>query len=205
MDRLAVHCRNPTSGDARPINPASAIPSIAFNGSKSLNIRFRPYRAIFSNPPVRRLVAFASFAACLLSDAARHKKNQPVAGMGWNTGLLQNATASSILEDMADEATAIDLNFLAKQMERLLKEAAGLRRDVAKSIVLATQNLEFSRRIERRFGEVDERVSQMGRRIDELKDDFEVMLKAELSGSLANFEDRVEAKISELGEEPHPD
>ncbi len=125
--------------------------------------------------------------------------------MGWNTGLLQNATASSILEDMADEATAIDLNFLAKQMERLLKEAAALRRDAAKSIVLATQNLEFSRRIERRFGEVDERVSQKGRRIDELKDDFEVMLKAGLSGSLANFEDRVEAKISELGEEPHPD
>ncbi|MGO8953838.1 MAG: hypothetical protein ACLPWS_07930 [Rhodomicrobium sp.] len=106
---------------------------------------------------------------------------------------------------MADEATAIDLNFLAKQMERLLKEAAALRRDVAKSIVLATQNLEFSRRIERRFGEVDERVSQMGRRIDELKDDFEVMLKAELSGSLANFEDRVDAKISELGEALHPD
>ncbi|MGB8737793.1 MAG: hypothetical protein WCD20_17030 [Rhodomicrobium sp.] len=121
-----------------------------------------------------------------------------------NPGLLQNATASSILEDMADEATAIDLNFLAKQMERLLKEAAALRRDAAKSIVLATQNLEFSRRIERRFGEVDERVSQMGRRIDELKDDFEVMLKAEVSGSLANFEDRVDAKISELGEELHP-
>ena len=84
-------------------------------------------------------------------------------------------------------------------MERLLKEAAALQRDVAKAIVLATQNLEFSRRNERRLGEVDERVSQTGRRIDELKDDFEVMLKAELSGSLANFEDRVDAKISEFG------
>jgi hypothetical protein len=104
---------------------------------------------------------------------------------------------------MADETNTIDLRFLARQNEKILKELAALRRDVSNSTTLSMQNLEYSRRIERRLGEVDERVSQTSRRIDELKDDLELTIKAEIGGSLANFESRIEAIIFDaLGNTP---
>ena len=98
------------------------------------------------------------------------------------------------------------LEFIGKQLEKVLAEMRELRRDVSNSVTLATKNLDFSRRIERRLGELeervtqtghqlDERITQTGRRIDELKDDLEVMFKAEIMGQINYFETRLNRSL----------
>lgn len=72
----------------------------------------------------------------------------------------------------------IDLNFIAKLLQRTNEEVRALRKDVADIRTLTLQTYDFSRRLERR--EV------------ELKDDLEVMVKMELTGALAHLQSKLE-------------
>ncbi|MBU1384086.1 MAG: hypothetical protein KKG14_07885 [Alphaproteobacteria bacterium] len=80
----------------------------------------------------------------------------------------------------------VDLALLAKLAEQTLAEVRQLRKEVADVRTLALQSTEFTRRMERR--------------VNELKDDLELMLKSELMGQLTNVESRIEASIDGLSE-----
>ncbi|MDY6925090.1 MAG: hypothetical protein SWI22_14165 [Pseudomonadota bacterium] len=80
----------------------------------------------------------------------------------------------------------VDLTLLAKLAEQTLAEVRQLRKEVADVRTLALQSTEFTRRMERR--------------VNELKDDLELMLKSELMGQLTNVESRIEASIDGLSE-----
>lgn len=83
-------------------------------------------------------------------------------------------------------AEAADLTLLAKLAEQTLTEVRQLRKEVGDVRTLALQGTEFTRRMERR--------------VNELKDDLELMLKSELMGQLTNVETRIEASIEGLSE-----
>ncbi len=80
----------------------------------------------------------------------------------------------------------VDLTLLTKLTEQTLSEVRQLRREVADVRTLALQGTDFTRRMERRVGE--------------LKDDIELMLKSELMGQLTHFETRIEASIDQLAD-----
>ena len=80
----------------------------------------------------------------------------------------------------------VDLALLAKLAEQTLAEVCQLRKEVADVRTLALQSTEFTPRMERR--------------VNELKDDLELMLKSELMGQLTNVESRIEASIDGLSE-----
>ena len=66
-----------------------------------------------------------------------------------------------------------------------------LRADMRQQSTLLLQVAEATHRLERRFGDVE-------RRISDTRDEIELMLKAELLGSLTHFETRMDARIAEL-------
>ncbi|MGF9565479.1 hypothetical protein [Neorhizobium sp. JUb45] len=78
----------------------------------------------------------------------------------------------------------IDLNFIAKLLQRTNEEVRALRKDVADIRTLTLQTYDFSRRLERR--EV------------ELKDDLEVMVKMELTGALAHLQSKLEGTLGRI-------
>ncbi len=80
----------------------------------------------------------------------------------------------------------VDLTLLTKLAEQTLSEVRQLRKEVADVRTLALQGTEFTRRMERR--------------VNELKDDLELMLKSELMGQLTHVETRLEASIDALSE-----
>lgn len=80
----------------------------------------------------------------------------------------------------------VDLTLLTKLAEQTLSEVRQLRKEVADVRTLALQSTEFTRRMERR--------------VNELKDDLELMLKSELMGQLTHVETRLEASIDALSE-----
>lgn len=85
------------------------------------------------------------------------------------------------------EADIISLEFLARQQAQLLEEMRGLRQE--------------TREIRKAFTGISEHFSRQERRIGDLRDDVEGMIKLELGGSIANFETRVETYIDRrLGE-----
>jgi hypothetical protein len=83
---------------------------------------------------------------------------------------------------MADEV--ITLEFLARLCQQTLQEARALRKEVADVPTLGLQTIDYARRIERRVGEQ--------------RDDLELMIKAELSGSLANMQTQLENHLRPL-------
>lgn len=106
----------------------------------------------------------------------------------------------------------VDLNFLAKLCQESLDEARATRQSVLEVHRTAVQNLELVRRIERRLGEgdqrmtqmgnrfaeTDQRITQVGQRVDELKDDLHAMIKIELGGAIANLETRLDARFDRI-------
>ena len=79
-----------------------------------------------------------------------------------------------------------DITLLARLAEQTLSELRLLRKDVADVRTLALQNTDFARRVDRRVGE--------------LKDDLELMIKSELMGQLAHVESRLETSLDTLSE-----
>lgn len=82
---------------------------------------------------------------------------------------------------MADNA---DITLLARLAEQTLSEVRLLRKAVADVRSLSLQNTDFIRRVDRRMGE--------------LKDDLELMLKSELMGQLTHVETRIERSLDDL-------
>ena len=78
----------------------------------------------------------------------------------------------------------IDPNFLATSCQQALAEVRSLRKEVSDVRTLALQNVDYTRRIERRMIEV--------------RDDLELIFKAEIGGSFAQFETRVEISLAPL-------
>jgi hypothetical protein len=74
--------------------------------------------------------------------------------------------------------------------QRNLEESAAIRRDYRemRSLVLGMHD-----QMRRRFDDVD-------RRLNDLRDDLELMIKAELMGRLGHFETQIEARIAALTE-----
>jgi hypothetical protein len=71
---------------------------------------------------------------------------------------------------------------------RLLRD---IRREMTDQRALLLALVEQGQRLERRMGELE-------RRISEIKDDIEIMLKAELMGRMGNFETRFEQRLDDL-------
>jgi hypothetical protein len=76
----------------------------------------------------------------------------------------------------------ISLNFLARQQEQILEELRGVRAE--------------NRDIRRTFTLLSEHFSRQERRLGELRDDPETMIKLELGGSMANLESRLENHLA---------
>lgn len=81
---------------------------------------------------------------------------------------------------------AVSLDFLAKQAKLNMEEMRLVRKDLADMMRLINANYELTRRIERRQSE--------------LRDDVELMVKMELSGSLANIQTSIETYLSKIEE-----
>ena len=80
----------------------------------------------------------------------------------------------------------VDLNLLAKLCQQTLAELRSLRTDVNDVRHLVLQNVDYTRRVERRMGEIG--------------DDLELMIKAEIGGRFAHLETRIENTLSGLSE-----
>lgn len=78
----------------------------------------------------------------------------------------------------------VDLNFLAKLCQKTLTEVGSLRKEVSDLRTLTLQHIDYTRR--------------MDRRMTEMKDDLELIFKAEIGGRLSNFETRIENMLAPL-------
>lgn len=75
----------------------------------------------------------------------------------------------------------ISLEFLARQQSQLLDEVRAGRAD--------------NREIRRTFTLISEHFSRQERRLGELRDDFETMIKLEIGGAIVNLETRLEIEF----------
>jgi hypothetical protein len=87
----------------------------------------------------------------------------------------------------------------------LLKTLQDIRKELGEHRTLLLQSVEFGRKLERHFDDrlvgIDRRLIGIDERISGLKDDLELMIKAELMGALGNFETKIEHLLDErLGE-----
>jgi hypothetical protein len=87
--------------------------------------------------------------------------------------------------------TDVSLELVQSLIERGLSEHAATRREMAD---MRTLLLGLNDKVNR----LDRKVDEMRREMHEVKDDIELMLKAELMGRMGNFETRIEASIEEL-------
>jgi predicted nucleic acid-binding Zn-ribbon protein len=77
-------------------------------------------------------------------------------------------------------------NLILEQLRQIRAEI----RDV-RAVVL--QNVEYTRRLEQRMGSFEQRLNH-------LRDDLELMIKAELMGRLGHFETAIEQRLDALGD-----
>ncbi len=87
-------------------------------------------------------------------------------------------------------------------MSRILRE---IRAGTNQHRTMLLQVVEFLRRhdrrfdeIERRFGDVDRRFGDIERRISDTRADIELMVKAELLGRVTHFETLMDERIAQL-------
>ena len=88
-------------------------------------------------------------------------------------------------------AETVDLSFLAKLSQQIISELGALRREVGEVRSLALGTVDYVRR-------VDQRIADSDRRSTELRDDIELMVKAELGGRFAHFEAQVEHTLGSI-------
>ncbi len=75
----------------------------------------------------------------------------------------------------------ISIEFLARQQAQLLEEVRAARAE--------------SREVRRTFSVISDHFSRQERRIAELRDDVETMVKLEIGGAIANLETRLETYV----------
>lgn len=78
----------------------------------------------------------------------------------------------------------------------VLEQLRLARRVLADIRTVTLQGVDCMKRIERRMGQVE-------RRIEDQRDDLELMLKTELMGRFAHFENQVEARLDEMADHVH--
>ena len=81
---------------------------------------------------------------------------------------------------------AIDVTLLATLARQTLEEMRQMRRELADVRTLTLHTSDYVRRLDRRMGE--------------LRDDLEMMLKSEIMGALTHFETRLEGTVDRLAE-----
>jgi hypothetical protein len=97
---------------------------------------------------------------------------------GWDLSSAIKMVTLRLSDEAQMTETTVTLEFLARLCQQTLQEARALRKDVADVRSLSLTTIEYARRIERRVGEQ--------------RDDLEMMLKAELGGSLAHMQTQFE-------------
>lgn len=89
------------------------------------------------------------------------------------------------MRDMDDVMTeAVTPEFLSRQAKNNMDELRSVRKDLLQMMQLVTANYELTRRVERRQSE--------------MKDDLEIMLKMEISGSFANMQTTMEHSLGRI-------
>lgn len=83
---------------------------------------------------------------------------------------------------MADDG--VTLEFLAKLVQKSIEEGRQIRKELLELKQLHVSHYEMTRR--------------MDRRINELRDDIEVMVKMELGGALANMQTSIESTLGRM-------
>ncbi len=78
----------------------------------------------------------------------------------------------------------ISLELLTRLCQQTLQEARATRKELADIRAVSLQTIEYARRIERR--------------VAEQRDDLELMIKAELGGSLAHLQTRIENHLQPI-------
>lgn len=94
--------------------------------------------------------------------------------------------------------TEISLEMLQTLMRQMLDEQRAARKEAADVRGLVLALTEQVRRVDRRMGELDRRMSELDRRMGEMRDDIEIMLKAEIMGRLGNAELKADARLDDL-------
>jgi|SoiMethySBSTD1v2_1073268.scaffolds.fasta_scaffold62215_3 hypothetical protein len=113
-------------------------------------------------------------------------------------------------------AQNVDITMLAKLCQETLAETKAARRELGDVRVMAEQTVEYLRNMEKRhetrftiidkgfhavdqrIAVVDQRLSGIDQRITDLKDDLELIIRAELSGRLTNFETKIDERLARI-------
>jgi hypothetical protein len=82
--------------------------------------------------------------------------------------------------------STVDLEFLARQTQKTLDETRTLKKEVADIRTLTLQTIEYGRRVERR--------------LSEMRDDLELIIKTEFGGGFAHMQTTLENSIFQLAE-----
>jgi hypothetical protein len=85
---------------------------------------------------------------------------------------------------MSIDAANIDLTFLARQNEKILSELATMRREMSDVRSLCLGAADYTRRLDRRLTDV--------------KDDLELILKVEISGAFLRLEAKLDHRLSAI-------
>lgn len=85
----------------------------------------------------------------------------------------------------------VNLEMLQALMQRGLEELAGSRKEANEVRAILLSLVDSQRRLERRMGELSHRV-------EEMKDDIELMLKAEIMGRMGHYEQAMDARVAAL-------
>jgi len=90
-------------------------------------------------------------------------------------------------------ALSAEMGSMRQEMSSLRAEVGVIREENGSIRTVLLGLVEQGRRTERRVAELD-------RRLDEVKDDMELMIRSEMMGRLGNFEVRFERRLEEMAE-----
>lgn|SRR5262245_13590947 len=110
----------------------------------------------------------------------------------------------------------VDITKLAKIGQETLVELKAVRRELADVRALSLQTVEYLRSLEKRhdsrfvtidlrFSAVDERIAAVDQRlagveqsVSDVKNEIELIIRAEVSGRLTNFENRIDERLARI-------
>jgi hypothetical protein len=92
------------------------------------------------------------------------------------------------------------LELLRNLMLQSLNELREMRREVGEQRSLLLALTDQGQRLDRRMSDVERRMGDVERRPGEMRDDIELMLKAELMGRMGNFETQVGHRLDALAD-----
>jgi hypothetical protein len=106
-------------------------------------------------------------------------------------------------------AKNVDITLLTKLSQEALAEVKAMRGEIKVVRDLANGTFEYLRKMEQRHEQrfigidqriagVDQRLVGIDQRITDLKDDLELMIKAELGGRFANFETKLDERLARI-------